>query len=368
MKLPYVATVFPFQRLGFLDALRGFAALYVVLHHMSLVPKPPLQIPNWLSNFVSYGGSGVILFFVISGFSMCLTWHRHIVSGTPLKSFYISRLFRIAPLFYLWLVLTIFRDFAFKGHAGLHDLSEITTNIFFLFNFYGLFQTGIVWASWTIGVEMIFYLLFPIIIIYVSNSLLKSVIFLLGSIITVIFVHNIFKSMNLYFAVINSGIGFFEVFPAFLFGMVSYYLYKWINLSVNVKHYWRLSFLFAVFSLSGIAFMIYSRPVGYGWYYFSAASYSALLLAFSMLNFNPLVKSKSIYLGKVSYSLYLNHPNLIYILAPIYSHIYRSGLSIGESFFICFAFTLMLLIPISHITYKYIEEPFIRLGKKVLTS
>jgi len=86
------------KRLVFLDSLRGFAALFVVAFHSYLVPaiqKPAL--PTWLSPAVFYGSSGVILFFVISAFSLSLTMPRHEANG-GLTSYYLSRLFRIAPL------------------------------------------------------------------------------------------------------------------------------------------------------------------------------------------------------------------------------------------------------------------------------
>src|SRR5450631_4948650 len=78
----------PTLRLGYLDALRGFAALYVVVFHISLLPRSHPEVPEWMRVFVAFGGSGVTLFFVISGFSMCLTWGRHAQTPRPALSFY----------------------------------------------------------------------------------------------------------------------------------------------------------------------------------------------------------------------------------------------------------------------------------------
>lgn len=356
------------SRLGYLDALRGFAALYVVVYHMSLVPKPSPQVPDWLSAFVSYGGSGVILFFAISGFSMCLTWGRHASTGAPFKSFYITRLFRIVPLFYLWLVLTLLRDYVFKGEAGLHSASEVVANAFFLFNFYEPFQFGIVWASWTIGVELIFYLIFPFIVTYIGGGLAKSVMFLACSIIAVLAMHSRIENIteHSFLATMTSGVGFLIVLPAFLFGVTAYYLHEWLQSSTNDNQHRLIGIILTALSASGIALIIMLRPAEAHWYYVSAACYSGLLLGFSMFKFNPLVHSTSIYFGKISYSLYLNHPNLVYILAPLYAVIYRVDLGTTANFSISVLLTLAILVPMSHLSFKLIEEPFMRLGKKIL--
>ena len=81
---------------------------------------------------------------------------------------------RIAPLFYFWLVLSILRDAIFKGAAGSHSAGEIGANALFLFNLYEPFQFGIVWASWTIGVEMLFYAVFPFVKRGGFDTLLKK--------------------------------------------------------------------------------------------------------------------------------------------------------------------------------------------------
>ena len=61
------------ERLHFLDSLRGLAAIYVVFFHVLMVSASGPTISNFLlSQFVHFGGTGVFLFFVISGFSLSL--------------------------------------------------------------------------------------------------------------------------------------------------------------------------------------------------------------------------------------------------------------------------------------------------------
>jgi peptidoglycan/LPS O-acetylase OafA/YrhL len=58
-------------RLLSVDSLRGIAALYVVFFHLLYVAKPSPTISNYILKAVlDFGGTGVYLFFVISGFSL----------------------------------------------------------------------------------------------------------------------------------------------------------------------------------------------------------------------------------------------------------------------------------------------------------
>ena len=104
------------NRLGFLDGMRGVAALYTVIFHVAvvpIVPQPMTELPKWFAKFVLFGHSGVTLFFVISGFSLCLAMPGHLSSCAPHMSYGLARYFRIAPLFYVLLGVTLFRNVYF---------------------------------------------------------------------------------------------------------------------------------------------------------------------------------------------------------------------------------------------------------------
>jgi len=148
------------RRLDFLDSLRGLAALYVVVFHMTLVPNPHLEVPHWAQTVVLNGGTAVTLFFVVSAFSLYHTMKAHVDQPGAFRDFYIRRFFRIAPLFYAMLVFTMVRDVIYFG--AWHSVWECIKSVAFVFNFFPGSQEGIVWASWTIGVETVFYLVFPI--------------------------------------------------------------------------------------------------------------------------------------------------------------------------------------------------------------
>jgi len=82
-----------------------------------------------------------------------------------LRHFYIRRFSRIAPLFYLLMLLYWIRDAAVFG--VFHPLSEVLVNASLLFNLVPSCIAGFVWASWAIGVITVLYLIFPVIHRYV---------------------------------------------------------------------------------------------------------------------------------------------------------------------------------------------------------
>lgn len=108
---------------------------------------------------------GVTMFFVVSAFSLCYMMPRHKREARPLVSFYLRRFFRIAPLFYFMIATTLFYHAQFMGvplDYWAAKSEALVASVFFVFNFLPGQQLGVVWASWTIGVEMPFYLLFPL--------------------------------------------------------------------------------------------------------------------------------------------------------------------------------------------------------------
>jgi peptidoglycan/LPS O-acetylase OafA/YrhL len=58
------------NRLDFIDAIRGLAALYVVTYHLVLIPNPRLDLPFFMTSFVLHGDTGVTLFFIASVFTL----------------------------------------------------------------------------------------------------------------------------------------------------------------------------------------------------------------------------------------------------------------------------------------------------------
>jgi exopolysaccharide production protein ExoZ len=88
------------MRLGYIDALRGYAILGVIVVHVAQC-VPRLEWP--LSLVASQGARGVQLFFVVSGLTLMLSWHAR---NDGIAAFYVRRVFRIVPMF--WLAIALF--------------------------------------------------------------------------------------------------------------------------------------------------------------------------------------------------------------------------------------------------------------------
>ena len=158
----------PFIRLDFLDALRFFAIIYIAISHLALIPQPNLALPEWIVTFIiNEGEAGVSLFFILSAFSLSYSMDARAGEAMLTSKFYIRRFFRIVPLFYFMMLVYWIRDAVAFG--VIHPFSEVLINASLLFNLVPSCITGFVWASWTIGVMALLYLLFPLIHRYTRN-------------------------------------------------------------------------------------------------------------------------------------------------------------------------------------------------------
>jgi len=148
-----------------LDLLRGVAILLVISVHCAWATAS--IIPGLASFALRYGEFGVPLFFIVSGYTMMLTFGDR-VDLAAVRSFYIRRVFRIAPLFWAAMLLYLLfdRGEGFKawvpGGIGAGDV--LLTFLFLHWSSVTAFNS-VVPGGWSIAVEMQFYLLFPLIIL-----------------------------------------------------------------------------------------------------------------------------------------------------------------------------------------------------------
>ncbi len=146
-------------KLANIQALRGFAALNVVLFHIigaASVYKPSVV---YLAPLKGWGASGVDLFFVISGFVMVYTQHHRPKSASQ---FFINRLLRISPLYWVLtacvLILSALVPAIFRG-GGMQVEHALPSFLFFS----GLLgESPIIFVGWTLELEMLFYIIFAL--------------------------------------------------------------------------------------------------------------------------------------------------------------------------------------------------------------
>jgi peptidoglycan/LPS O-acetylase OafA/YrhL len=163
-------------RLRALDGLRLVAALMVCMYHYagrdgsithSWGRSPNTIFPHLAGPF-SYGPLGVQIFFIISGFVICMSgW------GRSLKDFTISRVTRLYPAYWAALVL-ITVVFAIAGYQRVSD-TDLLTNFTMLQMPAG--AERVLGVDWTLWAEMRFYLLFAVCVLWRGATRQRVLVF-----------------------------------------------------------------------------------------------------------------------------------------------------------------------------------------------
>ncbi len=152
------------RRFEFVDALRGFAALMVVLPHT--VGLFAYDHESWLSQFflrlADYGRASVEVFFVVSGFAIAYSLREAAIDGFSLRRFILRRAVRLDPPYWvglLWngLVIAI-RARATRQPLFTPTLAKVVAHVFYLQDILGLGQFNIVF--WTLCLEFQLYFVF----------------------------------------------------------------------------------------------------------------------------------------------------------------------------------------------------------------
>lgn len=152
----------PLARSHSLDFLRGLAIVGVMAIHVSQSFPSKIHVVDYA---FMCGWTGVNVFFFVSAMTMCLMWTRRIEANQTAR-FYIRRVLRIAPLF--WLAIPLYLAVngmgpSYNAPDGIGPLQIILTATF-LHGFWPDSVNSVVPGDWSIAAEMTFYLVFPFVI------------------------------------------------------------------------------------------------------------------------------------------------------------------------------------------------------------
>jgi peptidoglycan/LPS O-acetylase OafA/YrhL len=161
----------PPQWLAGLDGIRGLAALYVVVNHIFLRAfpgYPAARAPFWAGWFI-YGRFAVVVFIVLSGFSLALSPSRHGWRLDSLSRFAHRRIRRIVPAYWAALVFSLAVAWLIvpPPGQGAPDVKAVLVN--------GALVQNLIHAQspnrafWSIAVEAQLYLLFPLLLLMVRR-------------------------------------------------------------------------------------------------------------------------------------------------------------------------------------------------------
>jgi peptidoglycan/LPS O-acetylase OafA/YrhL len=148
-------------RMHAFDLLRGCCAIAVACYHLL----------NWqdVVTLDAIGLYAVYVFFVLSGASITLAYADKLRTLADFRSFMAIRYLRLAPLYMAVLALAMaYRVVARDNDALLHKAMQLLPNITMLFGLGNPGASSLVIGGWSLGIEFLFYLLFPAFLVCAS--------------------------------------------------------------------------------------------------------------------------------------------------------------------------------------------------------
>lgn len=343
-----------------IDGLRALAVLSVLLFHIN---------PNYMPS----GFLGVDIFFVISGFLITNIIYREIVEGSfSFANFYNRRIKRILPVFFITILVTIFVIWNIYSSIDYWIMANCAiSSVLFISNIYFAKEGGYFDAKteenpfnhiWSLSVEEQFYFIFPIILLFIfkqkflSKYKLSSLLFI--EIILLIFSFIDLKKLGIHLdSYYLPHLRMIELLVGSIFSI--YLSEKGNNLSQKQSDILSLISLIILLCCLFIN-KIFSPPFFPGFLaLIPCISVALLILANEKGKYITKLFSLSfvVWIGKLSYSLYLWH----WIILSIFRYFFGTGELSDINLFIVISLTLTLSIlsyygveqPLRHIKYSF---------------
>ena len=355
-----------------LNGLRFIAASMVIIHHTEQL-KSILNFNTYWNKLLfvhELGTLGVNLFFVLSGFliTYLLLEEEFSYNTIHVVKFYIRRILRIWPLYFLIVILAFFilpniELFLLPGFGK----EVIYTNLYLRLFLYAIILPNVVQPllgivpyvshTWSIGTEEQFYFVWPIVLKYfrkhrVFLMLLIVILYFLGS----VFLHSNYAHFIPYKSVL---IGFWMSFNincmaiGGLFAILLFQKSKLLKyLQSNLVFYIAIAMVLLIM-FNGISFTYFQQDMnailfGIIILNFATNQSSGISLEYNVLN----------YLGSISYGLYMYHPIAIVLTLAI-----CKSLHLTSNWYI-YPFSFLFTILIAGLSFRYFETYFLKFKSK----
>lgn len=341
-----------------LDGLRGVAAISVVIGHLfaNVADEMRPWLPGFILNNVYYGYLGVSVFFVISGFVIAMSIGANRVTPRYIGNFALRRAVRLDPPYWgailILLALEWVKSRLFPS-MPVHFPSpeQLFAHLFYLQDLLG--YGGLSPVYWTLCLEFQFYLVYVI-----SLGLIQQLSARTGSTTNTLALW-FFTGLGIVSLCMKSG-----VLPTPLPGL---FIVHWHMFYLGVFVYWVINgnttlkqFLF--YAVINLAFLTaYNSPAT------AAALVTSLFILYSHRagKINRYLSSRFWqYLGMISYSLYLLHPDIGWRVISILKKIIGPDPGLPAAGMI-FTAGLILSLVAADIFYRLVERPSNRLSKKL---
>lgn len=348
------------KRIDTIQLIRGIGALMICLFHLKGLLNSSTS--HFGTTYFGGGAIGVALFFIISGFILVYSTQKNDGSKCYVKNFIVKRLIRIVPLYY---VMVLFWVFAYDRNLDYFhkDYTTLVNTLCFVPIFdspvgpsYGMPPLKIGWA---LNYEIFFYFIFAI------SLFMKRFRW--------VALFAIFFSLVVLFPLILKGFVSFN--PAFNYQYDLLYLSLMTNpmmiyfaigvligllylTEFSIKPKWIQTSLL-ILSL-GLFLMIYFRVSPFIENFFINLSICSLLV-FGLLFFKKekgiRVPSLLVYLGDMSYSLFLIHPIIVIVLPRFIRFIGYGGKLGGLTYYYVL---LILIFGLSILSYELFEKRLLK--------
>jgi peptidoglycan/LPS O-acetylase OafA/YrhL len=368
------------MKLAGLEGLRGIMCVWVVLSHTVTIAALPIYKNSGIGRLLANGTFAVDVFIMLSGFVVALLITKK--SETYFK--YISRrAMRLFPVYVVCLVISIMvlqlsvdfltnANWVHPKYLNRLQIFEDTNNHLYLHSILHFFLAhgmisdsilpntafAIMGQAWSLTLEWQFYIIAPF-LLWLLNS--KKFLLFFASAVILIFLQPNFQEMFGHRSFILANIALFLV------GIVSFKFFESLQSGKDSPLVFTMKFAF-----------ILLLTASFQYYHFGILSIVPLIIWFLSLtsevttNNNLILKLTklvnnarfSLFLGKISYSIYCIHMVWLYVVGwfftvyfPVQHHALFAILTIGVSFSATVLSSVLL--------NRYIEQPFISLGRKI---
>ncbi|QMT58824.1 acyltransferase [Legionella sp. PC997] len=360
-----------------LNGLRAIAALCVFIQHTGVFLRLfGYQNADKYNHYFLSGHEAVLLFFVLSGFLITyrLLEEQNQTTKINLKKFYLGRILRIVPLQILIVSLSFLMFLGFYGlipsyHEPIHPLSTFLL-LLFIPNIAGLVDNVVNGAShiWSLGVENEFYLIWPLLLIRFKKSVLVMMVsfiiiklvfelFILPAFISHIYSNHftslLAKFLLRLFPIENMAVGAFGAW--LLFTQKTRILNIIFNPITQLLTYISIAWLISC-NTHGISHYIEASLVPF--------IFLSLILNVSCnpRSFFKCENKVFNYLGTISYGIYMFHPIVVFLTIWFI----RNYVPHDNALYVAFIYIscMGLTIGVAGLSFKYLEEPIMRLKRK----
>ncbi len=309
------------ERISGLDQARSIAVAAVVAVHLSF--QFP-YLPHWATVLARMGQYGVQMFFVISAVTIFMTLDaeraRYDAASHVTARFYIKRFFRIAPLYYVAIAVygaMSWYTYHFQAdHAsilGPHDKSDVVLNLLFVHAVSPSAINNVVPGGWSIGIEMLFYLIAPAIFFYATTRVRLIAVSALLLLACVAFLSTAACGGDLQCNVENNSFFYFwppVQVPCFLVGIGCWHFFRPYLTGRAALSRRGIAAVLSVALLCAMSAAVLGVWLGLANEYapfFAACGSAALLLACCSASIQGFIGRTAGAIGRESYAIYLWH-------------------------------------------------------------